>query len=209
MCVAIGPKETDIIMTIENIIPVVAILVAMITFIITQIVGHVREQKLANRETYQRLEIAAIDLSRFEASHLEVIRPIWEESVPVPNKGTAEYAVTFAYVCQILSLFEMAIRLRKEKVFPSGVFGSWVIWYYEVANGPHFEEIWHEAMFSYTDELRSIMNKGISLKHTVSGERTRCKGFFSYVAEFLKCKEISEWLEQVQKEERNIVVSPE
>lgn len=103
-------------------------------------------------------------------------------------------------MCQILNLFEIAIRLRKEGVVPREVFGSWVIWYYEVINSPHFEQIWDEVMPDYTSDLRSIINKGISLSHTVPDENARLRDFFSHVAHILDCREVSRWLKRIEKE---------
>ncbi len=187
-------------MSIDSIIQSVSVLVAVLTFAITHFVSEARDRATANRETYQRLELASIDLFRFEADHMEIIRPVWEDRVPVPPPGTAEHTAVVNYVCQILNLFEMAIRLRKEGVVPPEVFGSWVIWYYNLANAPHFGEIWDEVQYDYTFELRQIMNVGVFLAETESDEEARVDKFFASVARGLKCKKIRKWTEQVRKE---------
>ena len=71
-------------------------------------------------------ELASIDLFRFEAT-------LWNHPPglgrPVILRGRRNTRRGLNYVCQILNLFEMAIRLRKEVSFSPEVFGSWVIWY--------------------------------------------------------------------------------
>ena len=187
-------------MNIDCIIQATSIIVAVLTFIVAHIISRAKDRRTANRETYQRLELASIDLFRFEADHIEAIRPIWEENVPVPDMESAEYIVTMDYVCQILNLFEMAIRLRKERIVPPEVFGSWVIWYYNVANAPHFEQIWNEVMWDYTSDLRLIMHEGVLLKNAETDEDTRLEKFFSHVSNLLKCKDIKSWTNRIQKE---------
>jgi hypothetical protein len=138
--------------------------------------------KTANREIYQQLEMASMTLFQFEADHLEVIRPVWEEGVALPPEGSAERVSVTDYVCQILNLFEMAIRFRKEDVMPSSVFGSWVIWYYSLGTAPHFPEIWRECRLGYTPELRQIINKAVRLSSEEPDEDIRRRLFFDFVS---------------------------
>lgn len=166
---------------------------AILTFIISSIMSGIQNRKVANRETYQRLELAAIDLFRFEADHLEVIRPVWETATPVPPAGSAENMVVNDYLCQILNLFEMAIRLRKEKVVPPEVFGSWVKWYFNVVESPHFEELWEELKTEYTSDLRSVLDFGLANAHSGVTYKQRADTFFTFVGKQLNCKHILNW----------------
>lgn len=188
-------------MTTECIIQAIAACVAVTTFVITYVTSRGKDRRAANRETYQRLELASVDLFRFEAENIGAIRPVWEKSVPVPVKGTAEYIVTMDYVCQILNLFEMAIRLRKDGVVPPEVFGSWVVWFHNVANAPHFEEIWNDVLWDYTPDLRAVINKAVSLKHNCLNAETRLTTFFSHVADVFDCDHIRQWPERIRKEQ--------
>jgi GNAT superfamily N-acetyltransferase len=196
------------IVTIEAAIQSVSIMVAVTTFVIAHAISRARDRRVANRETYQRLELASIDLFRFEADHIEAIRPIWEVSVPIPPQGSAEHMVAMDYVCQMLNLFEMAIRLRKEKVVPPEVFGSWVIWYYNLANAPHFHTIWDQVMWDYTSDLRYIMNEGVVLAKTETQDGVRRRRFFRHVASGLKCPAIGQWLARVEAERSAFVKAP-
>ena len=87
---------------IDTLVQVVSIAVAAITFIIAQRAEHKRRWEADNREVYQRLELAAIDLYRFDSEHPEVSKHIWEEGVPLPPTGTALRFGVESCVCQHL-----------------------------------------------------------------------------------------------------------
>lgn len=133
---------------------------------------------------------------------MHVIRPVWESETPVPPRGSAEYIATMNYVCQNLNLFEIAIRYRQEKLIPATVFGSWVIWYYNMANAPHFADIWDDVMWDYTPELRDIMHKGVSLSKSDDDDYSRQNKFFLHVADLLECDEIRGWISLLENERR-------
>ena len=147
----------------DTIVQVVSIMGATATFIIAQSVQKNRDRKLANREVYQQLELASIDLFRFEAGNVELIRPIWEKDKEIPSKNTAEYIVLMNYVCQILNLFEIAIRFRKDKTLLPDVFESWIAWFQLLVSSPGFPEIWQDIRMDYLTELRTIMDGGIQI----------------------------------------------
>ena len=88
------------------------------------------------------------------------------------------------YVCQILNLFEMAIRLRKEVSFSPEVFGSWVIWTFGLANA--VSEKSDEVQYDYTFELRQIMNVGFSRGNRMMKKPASIN--FASVARGLKCR---------------------
>src|SRR5690606_413137 len=111
-------------LTYEVIGQIAAIIVGVVTlFLATQHQSY-RELENAKREIYQRFELAAIDLFRFEAEHKDLIRPLWEAGTAIPEEGTAEYVAFQNYVCQNLNLLEMAARLRKQGIMPEDVFDS-------------------------------------------------------------------------------------
>lgn len=188
-------------MSTDSIIQSLSIIFGFVIFIITHILSKMRDRAVANRETYQILELASIELFRFEANHIEIIRPVWEDSVPVPPEGKAEHIVVIDYVCQILNLFEMAIRFRKEGVVPPQVFGSWVIWFYNLSNAPHFPEIWEEVRWDYTIDLREIINEGVRLKKEKLDEEERREQFFINVSKIFRCKAISDYAPRLTNEE--------
>lgn len=173
----------------ELLLQTAAVLVAVSTFLIAHFVSRAKDRKNANREIYQQLELASIDLFRFEADHIEYTRPVWEKTTPLPQSGTAERNVVTNYVCQMLNLFEMAVRFRKEKVMPAEVFASWINWIYDLCNSPHFPEIWYEARFNYTKDLREIIDKGVeyATSNDIIDSKTE---FYRFVGEQFKCCQI-------------------
>ncbi|MBK7696427.1 MAG: hypothetical protein IPI30_19580 [Saprospiraceae bacterium] len=148
----------------DNLINLSTVIVAVVTFFITQRSENIKNRKVANREIYMNLELAAIDLFRFEADHIELIRPIVEDGKKLPTKGSAERLIANNYVCQILNLFEMAINFRKEGIMPFEVFESWISWFSELISYPGFKEIWLELGDDYSNDLGEVLNRGLKLK---------------------------------------------
>lgn len=198
---------------------ILTILVGIATSVIVHIKQKRKDRKIANRETYLKLELASIDLFRFEADKLEIIRPIWEGSkkrktitVKSPdhssNKTTdnhivgikAEDLVRMNYVCQILNLFELSLKFREEKVLPKDVFGSWVAWYYLLINAPGFPEIWEDVKWDYIPDLRKIINEGLKIvgnSSNSSDDEKRSK-FYKKVSEIVKCDIVADWTDNTE-----------
>ena len=65
----------------DNYINIAAVVVALGTFLWSQRSEGRKNRKMAAREVYQGLELAAIDLFRFEANNIGLIRPIWEKDI--------------------------------------------------------------------------------------------------------------------------------
>ena len=195
---------------IDAVIGSASLLVAVVTFVITDrskrkqhqntAEREIRQDRMqANREIYQRLELSSTDLFRWEADHLEVIRPLWEEGTPIPPADSAEYQVVANYACQILNLFEMAIRFRKDDIVPAEVFNSWVIWFYNLCNAPHFPELWAALKMDYTDDLGDVMNAGIELALKEPDEHARKVKFFEHVSTLPKCGSVKDLLARLDR----------
>ncbi|NVO09103.1 MAG: GNAT family N-acetyltransferase [Bacteroidales bacterium] len=165
----------------------ISLLIAVLTFIIKERSDIKRELRIANRETYQKLELASIDLFRFDAINIELSSILWGD-YEIPLDSGKRYAY-LNYVCQILNLFEMSIRFKKEKVMPAEVFGSWVIWYYDLCERKNFKPIWSDVKMNYTCDLRKIIEKGIC-----DAKEGRKKDFFAYVAREVNYNQIAKWL---------------
>src|SRR4051794_33626194 len=97
----------------------------------------------------------------------------------------------------MLNLFEMATRFRSSRVLPEDVFGSWVIWIWELCNSRQFQTFWldqDDLPSNYVRDLRDIITDGVAI--AIRDERDRdqkCADFFRMVAERLNCWEIEEW----------------
>lgn len=117
-----------------------------------------RDRKTANSALYQTLELASIELFRFEADHPKVIAPLWEKDAPLPVEGTAEFVAAMNYLCQNLNLFEMAIRFYRNGVFENDIFRSWQTWVFAVAHAPGFPRLWKAVENDYVQILQNVMN---------------------------------------------------
>lgn len=180
---------------IVQIVTICSLLIAVVTFILKEWLISRRNLRTANREIYQKLEFASIDLFRFDASGSQLPGILWADDLPIPPEGSAQRYAYLNYVCQILNLFEMSVRFRKEKIMPPEIFGSWVIWYFDLCNRDNFIPIWKEVRLNYTCDLRRIMDKGIEIVEGDLKEEDQRKRFFEFVAEELNnCKYVKEWL---------------
>ena len=149
--------------TIDNVGQISAIVVGTATlFLATQYQGR-RELEAAQREIYQRLELASIELFRFEANHIDLIRPLWVAGTKAPVKKSAEEMAYHNYVCQILNLHEMALRFRVEKIMPDEVFESWIAWFWSLSSAPGFSPIWEDLKEHYIKNLRETFDDGVRI----------------------------------------------
>lgn len=186
--------------SIDTLIQVLSLFVAVITFLVAHLLSSARDRRTANWENYQRLELASIDLFRFEADHLEIVRALWEDRAAQPARDTAEWTVFMNYVCQHLNLFEMALRFRREKIVPPEVFGSWVIWFLTLARAPGFRLVWEDLKCDYTRELREIFNEAMIIVDEMGDEDAVRRHFFAFVGETIGCDVIRQWQSHLEDE---------
>lgn len=188
--------------SIDTIIQAISILAATLTFVIAQAIEKKKDRKQANRESYQQLEFASIDLFRFEAENIDLIRPIWEEDREIPDKNTAEYIVLMNYVCQILNLFEMALKFRRDKTLLPEVFGTWVAWFQLLICSPGFREIWKDVRMDYLPELREIMDGGIRITQQETDEDRTKEQFYQLISSVIRYDVISYCVETRNDQEK-------
>ncbi|KAA3641498.1 MAG: GNAT family N-acetyltransferase [Bacteroidetes bacterium] len=178
------------------IVQILSLFIAVATFIIARAIEKMRDRRTANREIYQKLELASIDLFRFEARNLDLIRPVWEKDTNLPAPGTAEFKATTNYVCQMLNLFEIAIKFRQDRILPPDVFGSWVAWFHDLVTAPGFPLFWEDQKWDYLPQLRHIMNAGLKLKAEETDPEVIESKFYEYVSHVLKCDIVRGWTEE-------------
>jgi len=182
-----------------------AIFVGLITFILTKILDYRQERRIANREIYQRLELAAIEIFRFDACQINTIKPLWDKNIAIPPKDTAEHIAFINYVCQILNLFEMIIRFRKERIIPTEIFESWISWFYSLSCAPHFPDVWFEVRWDYTKDLRIILNYSVSLSFSEPNEMKRRKDFYYFVSDLYNDTQIKHNYDRIENEINSII----
>lgn len=175
------------------------VIVASVALLITCAFFYIqilRERGGLKREIYQRLELASNDIFRFEAEHLDLLECLYSAE-NFCDKNSQTYRGLIAYVTQVLNLFEIAIRFRKQKVMPPDVFGSWVIWFYDLCSADNFPSVWEDLRFNYLPELREIMDTCISIIAQQKMEGTpdvARKRFFDFMATRFEDEIIKSWL---------------
>ncbi|HLP24516.1 MAG TPA: hypothetical protein VK477_02475, partial [Acidobacteriota bacterium] len=142
------------------------------------------ERRLQCREIYQRLELASVELFRFECDHDRLVELLWgdgeETKDSLPRLAGADAYQVRAYVCQMLNLFEMALRFRRDETMEPEVFGSWVIWMHDLCSCPRFQTLWPDLRLNYVAELRHVMDAGIAI--AAASDIERRTEFFKIVA---------------------------
>jgi hypothetical protein len=180
-----GPGEGAMIIDpyISVLIAVASFLFAVVSFIFQQS----RLVELQKQQTYQRLELASNELFRFSASNATVlVRYQAMEKEPAGALTDVEKVVADNHIYQTLNLFEMAARFHRKRFFEDEVFGSWVMWYYEMLRSWYFRETWIEIRPNYTSEMRLVFDKAVEDFNPGTDEDVRRKQFFAHVAKVLR-----------------------
>jgi hypothetical protein len=156
-----------------------------------------RLEKVRKQEIYQRLELASNDLFRFTAGNAPVLAAYGSmEKDPGFEPTAADSMVADNHIFQTLNLFEMAARLRYAKVFEDEVFGSWVIWYYELLGSWYFRDSWTEIRPNYTSEIRRVFDRPVREFDPRMDDDQRRRQFFAHVARELGCPRVKTWLDE-------------
>lgn len=175
---------------INTIAQVAGILMAATMVVITNRHNARQADETARQQIYQTLEIESVKLFRFEINNRDLVERLWCQESACAN-DVDDYILR-EYICQILNLFEMACRFRRRGIIDADVFGSWIIWMWELCGNKTFREKWRgedNIEFNYIKEFRELINAGIYF-HTeeplwasrVEGEaKDRRNAFFRYV----------------------------
>jgi hypothetical protein len=194
------------------------IIIAATMVVVTNRFSADQAKRSAGQAIYQNLESASVDLFRFEISRPDLVRALWFDAhVPLGENATTEqkleaYALE-QYVCQMLNLFEMSLRFRREGIIPPDVFASWLVWMYEVCCLPTFVRLWRtELETHYILDFQMLINEGIHVAEADVPYRnsddepdwSKVQRFYDKAAELVNpgapCDEIRHWLR-----ERNLV----
>lgn len=195
------------------------IIVAATMVVVTNRRSSLRADHNSRQQIYQTLELELLRLFQFECDHPELVARLWfptlssfGRAINVPQE-VRNYELK-QYICQILNLFEMACRFHKQRVFEADVFGSWVIWMWELCKEEVFQNWWpgEEGIeYNYVMAFREIINAGIYFaSQAPSSERNsealasssdsaadRRRSFFKFVASAMNDLEyLSQWLGQ-------------
>jgi hypothetical protein len=182
------------------------VVISAVGIVFTYLMRTEQANRTANLQIYQTLELQSVELFRFEADHPDLVEKLWfgpippsllSEEVELSPRQETELYVLRQYVCQMLNLFEMAYRFRVRGVMEPEVYGSWVIWMWELCESEVFCAFWRHAdglPSNYVKGFSNAMERGVWLRINEPSEEKRKATFFERLAKDIGCPEIKEWL---------------
>jgi hypothetical protein len=179
---------------IANLLQMAGVAISAAGIVFTYLMRSEQANRTANQQIYQTLELQSVELFRFEANHPTLVAQLWHDQ---PPSNKAEEYILRQYICQMLNLFEMAYRFRERGIMEPEVFGSWVIWMWELCECNVFRHFWNAGdglPANYVKGFSETMTFGVDLVPKEPSEKERRKKFFDQLATKLGCPEIKEWL---------------
>lgn len=192
--------EADAKLSIDTLAQIATIAVTAVSVVFTYILKSDQSNRTAKQHIYQSLELQSIDLFRFESGNTDLVRALWNADQP-PDNDTEHYQLK-QYVCQMLNLFEMAYRFRVDGTMAPTVFGSWVIWIWELCNTPVFQALWADEEdglpLNYVPEFRGAVDLAVDIatKPEPMDAAARRTEFFNKLARRIGCDEVERWLDR-------------
>lgn len=131
-----------------------------------------REQRRASIEVYQQLELASNEIFRFEADHVDLIRPLYTGQ-GAPTEIGQQHAY-YGYVNQILNLFEMQVELYCSDIVDLKTLGTWISWFNELARAPGFRAIWEDGVREeYSTRLAELIDLTMASEEPLTLEQAQ------------------------------------
>lgn len=172
---------------------IIAVSVATFTFVCSVVWNRNRENEKDDQELYQRLELASIELFRFQGEQIELIAPLVDPLKEIPEEPARRDAFD-NYICQHLNLFELAIFYVKKDILNQVIFSSWVAWFFNISQAPGFERAWKEDLrHHYINELGDIFNEGLFLTKLPLTQDERRMAFYVFTGQRLNIDMLRNW----------------
>jgi len=203
--------NAELLQIVNNGAQIIGIVIAAAMIVFTNLFNSRQQNETAQHKIYQTLELQSVQLFQWEIDHPKQVKQLWF-SDKLPASEFDQYLLR-QYVCQILNLFEMATRFRKEGIVAHEVYGSWVIWMWELCDLPVFQELWRGPggiWTNYVSAFRDIMSTGVEISSPIANrgrkkprlsdeEKERiaqenCRKFFAAVSEKFNCEVVQSWL---------------
>jgi len=179
----------DLLSDLPSLIGVLSLISTAVIFLAQQ----VKSNKINKMAVYQQLEIASIDLFRYESDNIHILLP-FQSTTPAATPPTEENSKIFEnYIFQTMNLFEMATKHRKQKMIEPDVFGSWVKWFYDILLMHGFRDIWPEIKFNYTKEVRDLFDEAVANFDFEDDENKRLQDFFQHAGDVINCATTRNW----------------
>lgn len=151
--------------------------------------------RVERQENYLRLELASIELFRFEAQYAEELDPYIRSVDPKAARSPKLDRIADNFYLQQLNLFEIAARMRADGTLNKHVFGSWVVWFHDAHTSWWFRERWMaDYRTNYTTDLKRVFDKPVQEYDASADDVSRRRAFFEGVAKVFKCPIILKWV---------------
>lgn len=164
------PDQVEL--TMDAISSVLGIAAAAMAVIISSRQEANKQQQAARDQIYQQLELESINLFRFEIDNVELARIVWEDTLPYEevkddDKHPGKYYQVLQHLCQILNLFEMAVRFKRDGIVHDDVFNSWEAWIFDLCRSEIFLRYWYleGVQDNYIQLFRKIVDEGLRCCH--------------------------------------------
>jgi ribosomal protein S18 acetylase RimI-like enzyme len=138
----------------STITALITAIIALISFLYT---SH-RQRKIEKSSMYQQLELATIDLMKWESENTKTKIKIRKGSQDISEEDNEFINTRFFYT---LNLFELCISSAKRRTLPKRVFGSWLPWIHEFTHEAAFGKIWSKNKIHYVPECREVIDYAI------------------------------------------------
>lgn len=132
-------------LNLDSIASIIGIVAAALAIIISNRQQALKEQQASKDQIYQQLELESNKLFRFEIEKVELARIIWDGELAyeeLQNDKNKSYQV-LQHICQILNLFEMAVRFKRSGIVHEDVFKSWEAWIFDLCKSEIFLNYWY------------------------------------------------------------------
>lgn len=187
--------DSTLMQLVNNAAQIIGIVVAAAMIVVTNLVNSKQMNVTAQHKIYQTLELQSVQLFQWECEHPKYVKMLWlDERVP---RNDLDRHLLRLYICQTLNLFEMAVRFRRQQIVAPEVFGSWVIWMWEMCALPVFQKLWSGEggiWSNYVVEFREIMSQGVEISTGRGGDAEKRDKFFAFVGKKLSCTKVENWM---------------
>jgi|GEM_PF-4193854 len=156
-------------LNLDSIASIVGIIAAAMAVVVSNRRDAQNELQANRDQIYQQFELESVNLFRFEIENVELAQIVWEDckSFDEVQKNKAEAYKVLQHICQILNLFEMALRFKKEGTVHEDVFLSWQAWIYDLCKSSIFLNYWYLKGIrdNYIDLFKEIIDEGLFCAH--------------------------------------------
>ncbi len=177
----------------------VAIIVALISLVLsiaTFVWSERREHRIEKSQAYLQLELASMEIFKFEASNADCLRPLVcsIEPAQLPDDVDDRRKVARNLFFQSLNLFEVSSHLRRAKVLTPEVYATWVAWFHSTLDGWYFRSIWEDRLrMHYASDVRDIFDIGLQIYGRLEDDDEREREFYAAVGQLMSCPKIAAW----------------